>query len=117
MSSILELFDIDEEDVDWRDLSSCKNIVEVYQDDDGKKKVFDPMFDSYENDAAPFAVRNAVDELCLSCPVQKICYMYGTGNGEPGVWGGVYLSNGKPDKSRNDHKTKETWKRIKAAVS
>jgi hypothetical protein len=117
VSDLLELFGLDEENVQWQDLASCRNIVEVYEDEEGSKKIFDPMFDSYENDSAPYPVRRAIDELCLSCPVQKICYDYGVKNKEPGVWGGVYLSNGKPDKSRNDHKTKETWKKIRRATS
>jgi hypothetical protein len=117
MSEILEKLGLDEDNVAWQDLAACKNIVSVSESESGEKKIFDPMFDSYENDSAPYAVRNAIDELCLSCPVQKICYDYGTRNGEPGVWGGVYLSNGKADRSRNDHKNKETWKRLREALA
>ena len=34
-------------------------------------------------------------------------------NSDNGVWGGVYLNSGSPDKARNAHKTKDVWKRIK----
>ncbi len=34
-------------------------------------------------------------------------------NNEYGVWGGVYLSSGSIDKSKNLHKTQESWKRLK----
>jgi len=117
MSGMIEMLGLDEDTVSWQDLASCRGIVSVTYGEGGEKTIFDPMFDAYENDSLPYAIRNAVDELCLSCPVQKICYDYGVSNGEPGVWGGVYLANGKTDKSRNDHKTKETWKRIKGALS
>jgi hypothetical protein len=49
----------------------------------------------------------------LGCPVIKICYETGVKNNEHGIWGGVYLNSGSVDKSRNVHKTKEVWKRIK----
>jgi hypothetical protein len=114
--SILDALGISEEEVTWHDLAACRNIVEVAYDENGERSVFDPMFDSYENDTAPFSVRKAVDELCLSCPVQKICYDDGVANGEPGVWGGVYLTNGKHDRTRNEHKTKAVWKRIRAGI-
>jgi len=103
-------------DVHWHELAVCLNIAQRIEED-GVVKIFDPMFDSYENDSPPYVLRNTVDEMCLSCPVQKICYDYGVKNMEPGVWGGVYLNNGKHDQTRNNHKTRETWRRIKSAVT
>jgi len=113
--SLIDVLGIDEYSVHWQDLASCRNIVQVYEED-GKNVVFDPMFDAYEEDSDPFIVRKTIDEMCLSCPVQKICYEYGTNNMEPGVWGGVYLINGKHDRTRNSHKTRDVWKRVKARV-
>jgi hypothetical protein len=58
-------------------------------------------------------VAKSIDEACLGCPVIKMCYDAGVKNNEHGIWGGVYLNSGSVDKSRNVHKTKEVWKRIK----
>ena len=49
----------------------------------------------------------------MSCPVIKMCYDYAIKNNEHGVWGGVYLNSGSVDKTKNTHKTKEIWKRLK----
>ena len=49
----------------------------------------------------------------MSCPVIAMCYKYGVESDNYGVWGGVYLSSGTPDKSKNSHKTKEINKRLK----
>lgn len=111
--NILDQLGISTETVHWHDLAACKNIVEVFEED-GERRIFDPMFDTYENSSSPFSIRHAVDEMCLSCPVQAICYDYGVENEQSGVWGGVYLSNGKHDRTRNEHKSKDTWKKIKA---
>ena len=50
----------------------------------------------------------------MICPVAKDCLLAGVENSEYGVWGGVYLSLGKIDKTRNAHKTQEFWKKWKA---
>jgi hypothetical protein len=111
--SLIEDLGLSKDTVHWHDLASCKNIVTVYYDVEDNKSIFDPMFDSYENDSAPFAVRKSVDEMCIGCPVRSICYDFGVEKEQSGVWGGVYLSNGKHDRTRNDHKTKDLWKRLK----
>lgn len=113
--NILKQLGLSEETVHWHDLASCKNIVEVFEED-GVKKIFDPMFDTYENSSYPFNIRMAVDNMCISCPVQAVCYEYGVDNDQSGVWGGVYLSGGKHDRTRNEHKSRETWKKIKAGA-
>lgn len=51
------------------------------------KEIFYPFTDAELNRAA---------ELCLFCPIRLMCYEMGTSRGEDGVWGGVYLENGKP---------------------
>lgn len=114
--SILDLMNLHEEDVIWQDLAACKNVVHVYQDENGEDKLFDPFFDSYEDDQPSYPVRRATDEMCMSCPVQKSCFDYGVKNRETGVWGGIYLSMGSIDRTRNEHKTDEVWKVIKEAV-
>lgn len=64
------------------------------------------FFDKYEENQD---VRNYVDSLCTSCPVQRQCLAYAVSNQEWGVWGGVYFELGKISKEFNDHKTKEDW--------
>jgi len=111
--SLIEDLGLTEETVHWHDLAACKGIVAVYYNNDDEKQIFDPMFDSYENDSSPYVVRKSVDEMCTSCPVRKICYDFGVEKEQSGVWGGVYLSNGKHDRTRNEHKSKEVWKKLR----
>ena len=120
--SILDELGLDPDALSWRDLAACKNIVQVFYVDEhgyvvgpgeGVRKVYDPMYDSYEEDEPPYVTRKATDGMCLSCPVQKICYEEGKSNKESGVWGGVYLTNGRIDRTRNEHKTREDWKVLK----
>lgn len=111
--SLIENLGLNEDTVHWHDLAACKNIVTVYYDDNDEKQIFDPMFDSYENDSSPYVVRKSVDEMCISCPVRQICYDFGVEKEQSGVWGGVYLSNGKHDRTRNEHKSKEVWKKLR----
>jgi len=42
-----------------------------------------------------------------------MCYKSAVEKDEYGVWGGVYLTSGSIDKSKNLHKTPEVWKRLK----
>jgi hypothetical protein len=50
-----------------------------------------------------------IDTLCQSCPMNKQCFAVGVSNKEWGVWGGVYLKDGKIDKEFNSHKEKSDW--------
>jgi hypothetical protein len=113
---ILRELGINPATVRWQDLAACKNVVQVYTDDNGERRVMDPLFDAYENDEPPYPVRNATDQMCLSCPVQPQCYEYGKTQGETGVYGGVYLVNGKPDRIKNEHKTPATYAAVRAKV-
>jgi hypothetical protein len=67
------------------------------------------FFDNYE--ASP-QVAQAIDEVCLSCPVMYSCFKEGVEEKKTGVWGGVYLLNGKKDRVKNSHKTPRVWERI-----
>ena len=100
--SLLEELGLDESTLSWHQLSSCKGMdlnlfYELYEDDE--------------------EIAKAVDERCLSCPVFKDCLMDATDNKDYGVRAAIYLSNGKPDKMRNAHKTEETWKRIQERLA
>ena len=98
MSSILDNLGVDKDDFQWFHLALCNGM---------DTNLF---FDSYEADVN---IAKSIDQACMSCPVIAICYKYGTESDNYGVWGGVYLSSGTPDKSKNSHKTKETNKKLK----
>ena len=99
MSNILNNLGIDTEDFDWWHLAICRGM---------ETNLF---YDKYEADAN---IAKSIDEACLSCPVIKMCYQSGIDNSEYGIWGGVYLSSGEIDKSKNLHKTPEVWKRLRS---
>lgn len=99
MSDILSDLGIDKESFDWWHLAVCGNM---------DTNLF---YDKYETDVN---IAKNIDEACLSCPVIKMCYESGIENDEYGVWGGIYLSSGEIDKSKNLHKTQEVWKRLRS---
>ena len=76
--------------------------------EEGKCKDFDTnfFFDKYEEDQD---LRLAVDNLCSTCPMAKHCFAVGVSQKEWGVWGGLYLENGKISREFNKHRTKEDW--------
>ena len=100
--SIIELLGLDEEDFSWQDLSLCRGM--------------DPEWfcDKYE---ASSKIAKQVDQICLSCPVMSECLQWGLDNSEWGVWGGIYLTSGKPDKNRNAHKTEAVQAQIRERIS
>lgn len=64
------------------------------------------FFDRYEDNES---FRPAIDKICASCPVARQCFAVGISQKEYGVWGGVYLENGKISREFNRHRTKEGW--------
>jgi hypothetical protein len=98
MSDILNDLGIDSEDLDWFHLSVCRGM---------DTNLF---YEKYEADPN---IAKSIDEMCLSCPVIAMCYETGVEGSEYGIWGGVYLSSGSIDRSKNLHKTQEVWKRLK----
>lgn len=99
MSNILDNLGIDKDDFSWYNLAICRGM---------DTNLF---YDKYEAD---INIAKNIDEACLSCPVIKICYESGINNNEYGVWGGVYLTAGSIDKSKNLHKVSEIWKRLRS---
>lgn len=63
-------------------------------------------FDLYEENPQ---LRNKIDETCRDCPVNRRCFAEGVNTEAWGVWGGIYLEDGKPSQEFNDHKTKKDW--------
>ena len=98
MSNILNSLGIDQEDFNWYDLAVCRGM---------DTNLF---YDQYEADQN---IARNIDEMCLSCPVLEMCFEAGKEMNEYGVWGGVFMSSGSIDKSKNLHKTADIWKRLK----
>ena len=71
------------------------------------------FFDKYEED---LDLRVGIDNLCAGCPVARLCFATGVSQKAWGVWGGVYLENGKISREFNKHRSKadwaETWKNL-----
>jgi hypothetical protein len=64
------------------------------------------FFDKYEDEDV---LRPAIDSLCMGCPVAKQCFASGVSQKAWGVWGGIYLEDGKISREFNNHKTKNNW--------
>jgi hypothetical protein len=64
------------------------------------------FFDKYEEN---LLVRSEIDDLCSACPVARHCFAVGISQKEYGVWGGIYLENGKISREFNRHRTKDQW--------
>lgn len=67
------------------------------------------FFEKYEENND---VKEYVDNLCSMCPAQRKCLAYGISNQEWGVWGGIYLEQGKISKEFNLHKDNDSWFKI-----
>ena len=79
---------------EWKNDAACKDYdVELF-------------FDKYEEDAL---LRPAIDSLCSACPMARQCFAVGVSQKEWGVWGGIYIENGKISREFNRHRSKEDW--------
>jgi hypothetical protein len=76
--------------------------------DDAACLGFDPQlfFETYEEN---IEIRASIDEFCADCPLMRKCFAVGVSQKAYGVWGGVYLENGKPSREFNKHRTKQDW--------
>ena len=102
MANLFDFLGMDEEDIQWYHLASCTGMT--------KDPKFDWFYDLYETDKE---AAKQIDQLCMSCPVIKICHSEGIKNKEKGVWGGVYMDLGRPDKQHNSHKEPEVTRKLK----
>ena len=97
--SVIKHLGIDAEDIRWWHIAACKDMPIEW------------FYDKYESDKE---LAKQIDQICLNCPVIKFCHDEGISEkAYAGVWGGVYMKIGKPDKKHNLHKTPEVWKRLK----
>lgn len=101
-SVLLDALGLDADDLEWQDIAVCTG------------QPIDIFYEAYE---ASERTAKTVDSMCLSCPVRALCLAAGVEGSEWGVWGGVYLTNGKADHKRNDHKTPEVWDEIRGGLS
>lgn len=67
--------------------------------------------DFFENYEESIEHRKSIDSLCAECPLRRQCFAVGVSQKEWGVWGGVYLENGKISREFNRHNSKEDWSR------
>lgn len=112
MSDILEKLGIDVEDFHWYQIAACNGLMESIRKRVPKGEAYkhDPFFDAYESDPE---VAKQTDQMCLGCPVIKVCYREAVERKEKGVWGGIYLDLGRVDETFNAHKTPEIWKQLR----
>lgn len=92
---------LEDDNVEWYHLGLCQGMQTNW------------FYDDYEADPV-FA--QTMDNNCLACPVRNMCLREGIENGEYGLWGGVFLNNGKMDKARNSHKTEGIWEQIRGGL-
>jgi hypothetical protein len=83
---------MDDDELEWYHIGICRGMQTNW------------FYVDYENDPI-FA--KVMDSICASCPVQAMCLREGMENKEYGLWGGVFLNNGKPDLAKNAHKGEE----------
>jgi hypothetical protein len=79
---------------EWKDSGSCR---------DYDTNLF---FDKYEENES---LRPAIDKLCAECPLARQCFAVAVSQKEWGVWGGIYVENGKISREFNKHRTKADW--------
>lgn len=96
------MVDSEDKELEWWHISVCQGMNTNW------------FYDDYESDPV-FA--KVMDGICASCPVRAICLREGVEGNEYGLWGGVYLSNGRPDPTRNAHKDEDAWQEIRGAIS
>lgn len=107
------MISVDASEIQWWHLALCQGMndpvpgAEPHQHDDY-------FFEVYEDDPE---VAKVMDDICKSCPVRLMCLRDGIENKETGLWGGIYLNNGRPDLNRNAHKTPEDWEEIRELLS
>ena len=91
-----------DDDTKWYHLSICQGMNLNW------------FYDEYESD--PVLAKN-MDNICLSCPVRSACLREGIENKEYGLWGGVFLSAGRADRTRNAHKGDDIWSVIREGIA
>lgn len=94
MSLITDL-NLDPDTVTWESFASCKGLSDV------DSELF---YEVYENDVI---MATNLDQVCVRCPVIKACHNAAVARKDWGLMGGFYKIDGKNDRVRNRHKSKE----------
>ena len=82
---------------EWKNNGACLNMdTELF-------------FDKYEEN---LEVRDFVDDLCAECPLVRHCFAVGVSEKAWGVWGGIYMENGKISREFGKHRTKQDWAEV-----
>jgi hypothetical protein len=100
-SVLLDALGLDADELEWQDIAICTG------------QPIELFYEAYESSER---TAKTVDSMCLSCPVRSLCLQAGVEGSEWGVWGGVFLTNGKMDEKRNIHKTQDIWEEIRSGV-
>lgn len=82
-------------DFEWRDLAACQGMAQPRDknpDTNPDGKATDLFFDTYEEDEES---RFYTEAVCASCPVRENCLMEALDKRYSGLWGGVWLDNGR----------------------
>jgi hypothetical protein len=79
---------------EWKENAPCKGFDTNF------------FFEKYEED---LEVRPQIDEFCSECPLARHCFAVGVSQKEWGVWGGIYLENGKISRDMGKHRSKQDW--------
>lgn len=101
-----------DEELEWYHLALCQHMNDPIPDKEPHTYI-DKFAEGYEDD--PVLAKN-MDSICLACPVRNACLREGIENKEYGLWGGVFLNNGKVDEPRNAHKTEDVWNEIRSGL-
>ncbi len=99
---VFEALGLDPAELEWQDLALCPG---------------QPVWRFYEGYETNARTAKLTDQMCLSCPVRKQCLQTGIENGLWGVWGGVFLENGKMSEAKNAHKTEDVWASIREGLA
>ena len=88
-------------------------------DDDAPQSACDGLdpnlfFDNYEDSVlGDKSLARMVDKTyCFQCPRLQACLEEGIRTKSSGVWGGVYLDEGKVSRKFNQHKSSKDWQKI-----
>jgi hypothetical protein len=101
-----------DDDLEWYHLALCQHMNDPVE---GKEPhtYTDKFVEGYEDDPV---LAQTMDGICLACPVRNMCLRAGIEGKEYGLWGAVFLNNGKVDEQRNAHKTEDIWNEIRSGL-
>jgi len=103
---------VEDNELEWYHLAVCRGMNDKSPGEQPHTHK-DYFAEEYENDPV---MAQVMDGICLSCPVRKMCLREGIEGNEYGLWGGVYLVNGKMDETKNAHKSDDVWNEIRNGI-